>query len=115
MLAVISLRLPLTVVLIGRVCGTGIAIECTQVTPETANSSAKSSTVWANAFQAKAGSRENKELLTQRVVRDRQLEARGAVLGQVILLEHEDRPARPVIQQHVVVVHGHRLRVGDIA
>ena len=51
-----SRRFPLTVVPMGRVCGTGMAMECTQCSPDASNSAARSSTVSAKAFQAKSGS-----------------------------------------------------------
>ncbi len=51
-----SLRVPLTVVPIGRVCGTGIGIACTQVTDVTSYAAAKSSTASVKASHAKSGS-----------------------------------------------------------
>ena len=52
-----SVRLPLTVTRIGRVCGTGIGMACTHVVVLTANLSTMSSTAAAKRSHWKSGSK----------------------------------------------------------
>ena len=51
-----SERVPLTVVPMGRVCGTGIGMACTHVIVDTCRPSASPTTVSENASHAKSGS-----------------------------------------------------------
>ena len=109
--------MPLTVVPIGRVCGTGIGIACTQVTVETSNDVDEVEHRGREGVprEVRLVAGEQQERLPQRVVGERELEPRRAVVGQVVLLEGDDRAARAVVQQHVVGEDGERRRVELVA
>ena len=109
--------MPLTVVPIGRVCGTGIGMACTQVTVETARRGGEVDDRRGEAVPREIGlvSREHEERLAERVVREREFEPRRAIVGQVVLVERDDGAPRPVVQQHVVREDGDRSRVEFVA
>ena len=60
-------------------------------------------------------SREQQELLTERVGREGEFQARGPELGEVVLIEGDHRPTGAVVEQHIVVEDGDRLRGGRLA
>ena len=109
-----SVRVPLTVVPIGRVCGHG---HRDRVHPGHGRRSSKR----LDELQHRGGegvprevrlvAGEEQERLPERVVGERELEPRRPVVGQVVLVERDDGPARAVVEQHVVREDGERRRV----
>ncbi len=112
-----SVRVPLTVVPIGRVCGTGMGIACTQVTRRDVEDLDELQDRGGERVPREVGlvSGQQHERVSEGVVREGQLEPRRPIVGEVILLERDDRPASTVVQEHVIREHRERCGVELIA
>ena len=100
-----SARLPLTVMPIGRVCGTGMGMELIHVVDDTWSVVDEPEHGRAEPLPLEVGlvAGEHQELLADLVAREVEAEARRPVVGEVIALEEDDRPPGAVVEQLVGV------------